>query len=680
MAQSYQKSAADSMARTQSKSARTAPQSVQPQKQTSSLLSLLRNEKKRSITTPNRHSNFGGMIALKTSTGKKCILSTNRVFSSSTNSIYGKGNGNANVSTHLQKPKRKNVKHSAFIGSKSNTTDDQIMNQNSSPLQVKFLKALYTFSKSFLSKAYGPLTKSLKNEFRRESSRLEASDKQLYFKIVCFFSAFGRYTRKHEPQKQQQLQQDEILDDSAIGPLVFTMDIFSFSLLFKSIVSYNDQKKYLELAQSIQLYKEMMYLLHEMTISKDETERDMALGLMDRLFYSNEPTDLVGKLFSWWKPGIGTRDYLADLVELQHVSLKLLDGYAKDGAGTDEEQKKKKKRKIVDENHGDMVARIRREAEEFDVNTYFGKLVSNHTLYMYTMILAEYLSNSPQVNHHIIAFFNRMCKFIIYAPVDDLDEYSSKELRLKKTTFEPMLYNIHLLTVFSKILNDSTIRDKKEYSQVLQFSATILRHFGVAAQENHMLFVETLFRFPHPHRVCEMINNQYVNEELVMIAEREILLERAREEEGEDWEENNNDDNATLEEDSKSAKKPTNDGNVSDDDDEELEFEDDINNQNEVEKRDDVSISDYVTNKDETLDVVLKGNVDATNEKIDDGEKQSPMIREEIMIETNKRKRIKKISQESLEDSDDDDAFGTAIDEGSNANFLSSQIVFDDDE
>ena len=497
-------------------------------KSSTSLLSLLREEKRKTVALPNRHSHFGGMIAIQSSTGKKRIVSTNRVFSTQ------------NKTLEINTQKRRGIRQSTFIGSKSNANDQiqTMMSQNNcgSRLHVKFQNVLQKFSYEFLSKAYGPLTKSLKNEFRRESSRLEESDKLLYFRIVSFFSAFGRTIRKsRQRQQRHHLHASKVnaTDNSAIGSLVFTMDIFSFSLLLKSIVTYNDQKKYLKLAQAVSLYKEMMYLLYEMTDSKDDTEKDMALGLMDRLFYSNEPSDLSLKLFSWWKPGIGTRDYLADLVELQHVSLKLLDSYANNYAVDDEKSKRKKRKLTESENENDIVSRIRKDAESFDVNVYFGKLVSNHTVQMFTLILAQYISNSPEVNHHITAFFIRLSKFVIFAPIEG-EGYDCSELKLKKTTLEPMLYNINLLLVFSKILNDGAIREREEFKQILQLSATILRHFCAAAQGNPMLYVEALFRFSQPHRVCEMIKNQYVTEELLMITEREILLERAREDD-ENW-------------------------------------------------------------------------------------------------------------------------------------------------
>jgi hypothetical protein len=51
--------------------------------------------------------------------------------------------------------------------------------------------------------------------------------------------------------------------------------------------------------------------------SEEQTEQIMALGLMDRLFYSNEPLDRLPKLFARWEPGTSSRKCLGDLVEVR---------------------------------------------------------------------------------------------------------------------------------------------------------------------------------------------------------------------------------------------------------------------------------------------------------------------------------------------------------------------------
>eukprot|EP00585_Thalassiosira_rotula_P011100 CAMPEP_0196154244 /NCGR_PEP_ID=MMETSP0910-20130528/38501_1 /TAXON_ID=49265 /ORGANISM="Thalassiosira rotula, Strain GSO102" /LENGTH=98 /DNA_ID=CAMNT_0041418209 /DNA_START=69 /DNA_END=362 /DNA_ORIENTATION=- len=98
------------------------------------------------------------------------------------------------------------------------------------------------------------------------------------------------------------------------------MDVFMFNLVLTSTDEYFDHKKPAALAQAAALYTEMIHMLHAMYDSQDSTEHMMALGLMDRLFYANEPIDRLPKLLSRWTPGMYGREYLCDLVECTHVT------------------------------------------------------------------------------------------------------------------------------------------------------------------------------------------------------------------------------------------------------------------------------------------------------------------------------------------------------------------------
>lgn len=268
-------------------------------------------------------------------------------------------------------------------------------------------------------------------------------------------------------------------------------------------------------------------------------------------------------------------------------------------------------------------------------------------------------------------------------PEDQNVESNSRELKMKETSYEPILYNINLLSVFSKILNDVTIRDKKEFSHVIQFSASILRHFGNAARDNHMLFVETLFRFPHPHRVCEMVTNHYVTEELVMIGEREMLLERAREEEEENWGERKTDGDSNSDDDEGNIEEKKNNDihqgehvKKNQDANPNRKIVDEINTHEDDKLRvphaekdvhDYASISDYVINKESNFEF---RNDD--NSKENNGSEKG---NGRVFSKNNKLKRIKRINKGSLDDSDDDEDFGTQ-----NSHSNPSQLVFDDDE
>jgi hypothetical protein len=275
--------------------------------------------------------------------------------------------------------------------------------------------------------------------------------------------------------------------------------------------------------------------------SEDSTEQIMALGLLDRLFYGSEPLDRLPKLLSSWIPSTTTREYVCDLVEVCHVTLKLLDTNQKQCADimASEEAKQatvavkgKSKKKKVQTN--DAVLQMKMAASDFDITSYFvRKLVSNPIVFMYTKLLGQYEFNAPHVNHRIVSYFLRLAKVKIVEgddgsqPPQALDTMKNL-LSPRTTTLEPMLYNIQLLMVLNTILNDPIIRNDESYATTLAWASGIVHNFATQAARNPVLFAECLFRHPVPHRFCELSTNMYVNEELRMIAEKELLLEAQR--------------------------------------------------------------------------------------------------------------------------------------------------------
>jgi Timeless protein C terminal region. len=376
-----------------------------------------------------------------------------------------------------------------------------------------------------MTQCYGPVMKSLKNEFRRDSSRLEGEDKMVFFRLIWFFSQWWRVAVHEGGMKTLQFSvgSDESDDSSnnSIGPLIFTMDVFMFNLVLMSTDFFHAHKKYKDLAVAVSLYTEMMHLLGDMYHSSDSTEQIMAMGLMDRLFYQSEPIDRIPKLLSNWIPGTFTRDYVCDLLELTHTALNLLESNSKAcETYRDGSSKKSKKKKNVE--NTDAVERMRAEAADFDVTVYMArKIISNSTVFIFTQLLSQYTVNANRINHHVISFFVRLCKFIV---ASDRDEYVENE---EKVTLEPMLFNLPLLIVLNQILNDTSIQSDRSFEPVLAFASTIVRHFARAAEKNPMLYVEVLFRHPAPHRFCESFSNMYVTEDLLLVAEREMLQEQS---------------------------------------------------------------------------------------------------------------------------------------------------------
>jgi timeless len=492
----------------------------------SSLLNQLKKERQQMhAVSASRHSHFAGTLVQQRVGGHQ------RYRTASVQTQSQSRCGLMHSQPHIG-AKKKTKKHHYFIGPShvhaiyTRSGAEIVSNTQAQigPVSLRAQNVLHTFCVRFMTKCYGPVMKSLKNEFRRDSSRLEANDKVVFFRLIWFFSQWWRVAVHECGMKSLQVSNgSDEKDDSAnksIGPLIFTMDVFMFNIVLMSTDFFHAHKKYKDLAVAVSLYTEMMHLLGDMYHSSDSTEQIMAMGLMDRLFYQSEPMDRIPKLLSNWIPGTFTRDYVCDLLELTHTALKLLESNSKACESYRGSSKKSKKKKNAE--NTDAVERMRTQAADFDVIVYMArKIISNASVFIFTQLLSQYNINANRINHHIISFFVRLCKFIV---ASDRDEFVENE---EKVTLEPMLFNLPLLIVLNQILNDASIQGDKSFEPVLAFASTVARHFARAAEKNPMLYVEILFRHPAPHRFCESLSNMYVTEDLLLIAEREMLHEQS---------------------------------------------------------------------------------------------------------------------------------------------------------
>lgn len=605
----------------------------------------------------SRHSNFGGTLFVN-ALGKKGYVSATDYLTKPTH---------APTSRH-QPTRRKNKKTEVFVGSTKSISSSL----DCGPIGIKAKMALNSFCHKFVKQCYGPVMKSWKNEFRRDSNRLEDGDRTMFFKIVWFFHRWWRVCRENSLEEMSEKK-----DKSVAQNLIFTMDVFMFNLVLNSTDEYHEHKKPAELTQTVALYAEMLNLLSAMYDSSDSTERMMALGLMDRIFYAAEPLDRLPRLLSRWTAGMFGRDYLVDLVECCHVAWKLLDVNAERCAQTFLDSGDKKRPK-------DAVERMNLTAYEFDKEAYFArKFVSNHIVFMYTQLLSQYASNEAHVNRHVVAYFVRLCKFQIKSGDGDLDyddALGKNELAAKQSTYEPMLYNIGMFTALETILNDTAIREKENFSALLMFASSLMKRFARAAEANPMLFVEALFKHPIPHRFCEFTTNMYVNEELRMIAVRDLLLaDQQRYEQSDDEDVSNQEKQPTETAATKEADAAP--GYI--DDEEEVEFNGDDLEEGEFvpkkkrrklrKKKRSVIAADAEDNEESTVneeeeDTELDSNTGATEEiqsetteeaaesnPVKSPSDEEPLSQHALSPKSSGKKRIRKSQRTIEEDSDDED-------------------------
>ena len=480
----------------------TVHNSQTPQQKSNGKLTQLITREKQAYSVPltSRHGHFGGTLV---STASSTSNHSERRYVSTT-TLFGKNKHTQPAAVKT----RKNRKAEPFVGMQRSLQYSSQPRGSSSPLQRKAHLVLHEFCQRLLTEAYGPLAKSLKNEFRRDSVRLEDNDRHLFFRILWFLSQFWRSCDQKAIDTKA---------STSIGQFIFTMDIFTFNLVLNSTDTYQQFKQYPKLAGAVSLLSEMMHMLYMMYSSKDKTEELMAMGLMDRLFYGKDPIDRLPLLFSKWEPSTLGREYVCDLVEICHVQMKLLEAHAKECENLPDPKRIKY----------DTLLKMKANAAAFSFESYFNrKLVSNQIIHMYTQLLAQYVVNAPTVNNRIVMYLRRVSKVKIAVPetTESLD-MPQNPLITKTVTLEPSLYNISLFIVINKILNDQSLRGQTQHKPLLDFCVRFVSNFSKMSLENPMLFVEILFKPTHLGRFCDNVVNSYITEECRMIAERRLLLE-----------------------------------------------------------------------------------------------------------------------------------------------------------
>jgi hypothetical protein len=151
---------------------------------------------------------------------------------------------------------------------------------------------------------------------------------------------------------------------------------------------------------------------------------------------------------------------------------------------------------------------------------YFERLVTNHTVRFYTVLLADYKNLSPQVEHYVFTFLQRMYshkiesdKFGVIYNQSSKGTNNAPDSTSGSVTLSYMLFNIRTLFAIHDILllpsNSGEGANHKHCSPLVRLLLCVVRSFAELAQKNHLLYVECLFQHPHPFDFCFTIDTVY---------------------------------------------------------------------------------------------------------------------------------------------------------------------------
>ena len=479
------------------------------------------------------------------------------------------------------------------------------MYNNSTNQTQPYASQINDFLQRFILKSFGPVMKSWKKEFRRDTARLEPRDKPMFFYVLWFLFQWYRLT--HNNNK-----------GSSMGPMIFGLDVFTIHLVINSIEDYHLRKQYKWKEQSIALYTELLYGIHRLYHSKhDPTEHTMALGLLDKVFYQKDAFDRLPKLLS---QAHTCMDAMCDVMEATHVTISLLTTHDQSL-----DRSSDKNETVIK----DAMYHMMENAKDFDVASYMErKIVTHSTICLYATVLSKYKTLTPTMLQHIASFLTRILHYTFETDNDTTT-----------VTMAPMLFHIQLLMVLEKILNDKTFTEEN----IKKVASEIMLEFHNATQENPLLYVEALLKPIHPRKYCHLTCHHYVTEEHTLMLQKQALLEEAQSEQ-QQHEEEEEERNTTMD------KKRMRRNAILEDSEDELELVDNSMQEDSPTKKrktiqeDDDSDDDE--NSDDEVELELEDNDDKPEET--KASMKGKVIRDEDDEDSN-------VESEELEFEEDDD-------------------------
>ena len=389
--------------------------------------------------------------------------------------------------------------------------------------------------------ALKPLVKRVNEDLRRDELRVGPDLELRYFELLSVLLSFNRLKLRHLQSQQVAAHKQSGHEEASFQwqpDLVNVMDALD-RMSFRRVtaaIERNLKRKtasgHADILPAMTLFKEMVSYLRILLESGLEGHHEIAVAALYRLFYaSSDRLDPLPRLLGDWRPGLFSREHADKLAELLHETMKTLDAAremvrALLGQELDDEDEQEIRKRLQQLKKAQGKGKGREMGMElyvtsclrFNVDEYFRRLSSNHTVCMYTKLLANCRSNSSLANHHIFSFLRRMCTYNLeqhfHAPppvpsaaaAAGVDTGTDGQL---KVHLGYMLYNVHTMGVISGLLSDRAAQKEKALEPLLRLLRSIVRGFAAAACRNQLLFVEALFQHPRPAEHCCLLDNIY---------------------------------------------------------------------------------------------------------------------------------------------------------------------------
>ncbi|XP_064992246.1 uncharacterized protein LOC135584632 isoform X1 [Musa acuminata AAA Group] len=216
---------------------------------------------------------------------------------------------------------------------------------NLPPAKENITELLYEFLNQFLSGGYNVLMQSIHDDISKECQSIQKTDVMMFFGVAKFVLAFQhqKILISKEPNMEEPISdpshEDEFVNNLSFhgnicGPVAETINEAMFNLViskwlqaFDSLKETNDYKS---LSAAGSLFKNMIRMLDLVLrmLPEDSKETQTARVLLYKLFYDQTDqglTHFLQNMFRSFNTHKQPKSDLADLLEIMHVVLRLME-------------------------------------------------------------------------------------------------------------------------------------------------------------------------------------------------------------------------------------------------------------------------------------------------------------------------------------------------------------------
>lgn len=250
------------------------------------------------------------------------------------------------------------------------------------------LGLLKNFADQFLDTCYNVLMQSVREDIRKEHPAIQNSDIIVFFEVANFFTAYQRCcvtnskgrSGNSKVNKYDEKGNDTLFRGLICGPIASTMNEAMFYMViskwhdaFEALKETNDLKT---LTTAGALVKEMIHMLDlvlkmsRSSLTETEQESRTARILLYKVFYDQTERGIARFLLTLIKAFDNhkqPRSHLADLVEITHIVLRLMETL-KEADGTLRVLKKSRKGRKKEKMAGDQREQVAVQSGDFGVS------------------------------------------------------------------------------------------------------------------------------------------------------------------------------------------------------------------------------------------------------------------------------------------------------------------------